>query len=176
MASKANRNQWYSRGSRWVQLGICFFGIPAGAMAANNCAWINETTASSLLGGDAVGQVSAADAGQTTVCTFTQTGTDVVRTLRVTVEIAADPHARVGALAQSCGADSAPLKAIGNEALTCSADDRKGGPSERLVGRVRDQVFTITIASTLKKDSALTRDSLHAKIYLAAEQVAGNLF
>jgi len=157
-------------------LPICLLGFPAGARAANNCAWINETTASSLLGGDAVGEVTASADKQTTVCTFTQTGTDAVRTLRVTVETAADPHARMTALAQSCGADSAPLKAIGNEALTCSADDRKGGPGERLVGRVRDQVFTITIASTLKKDFTFPREALQSKIYLAAEQVAGNLF
>jgi len=156
-------------------LAVCLIGAPAGAHAANNCAWLNEATAGGLLGGDAVGEVSEA-AGQPTVCTFTEKDTGVVRTLRITVEIAADSHARMGEIAQGCGADAVPLTAIGNEALVCAADDRKAGLGERVVGRVRDQVFTITIASSLKNDPLLTRDVLKSKIYTAAEQVAGNLF
>jgi hypothetical protein len=154
---------------------VCLAGLPTVAHAANNCDWMNEATASGLLGGDAVGDVSAA-AGEPTVCTFTQMTAGVKRTLRITVEIAADAHARVGVLAQSCGADAAPIKAIGNEALVCAADDRKAGLGERVVGRVRDQVFTITIASSLKNDPVLNRDALKSRIYTAAEQVAGNLF
>jgi hypothetical protein len=94
----------------------------------------------------------------------------------VTVEIAADAHARLGIIAQSCGNDTTPLKAIGNEAILCSADDRKAGVGERVMGRVRDQVFTITIGSSLKNDPILTRETLKTRIYTAAEQVAGNLF
>jgi hypothetical protein len=158
-----------------VLLAVCLIGGPACAHAANNCAWINETTAGGLLGGDSVGELSEV-AGQPTVCTFTQMTAGVKRTLRITVEIAADPHARMSEIAQGCGADAAPLTAIGNEALVCAADDRKAGLGERVVGRVRDQVFTITIASSLKNDPQLTRDVLKSKIYTAAEQVAGNLF
>lgn len=156
-------------------LGAGLIGGPVCAHAANNCAWINETTAGGLLGGDAVGELSEV-AGQPTVCTFTQMTAGVKRVLRVTVEIAADPHARMSEIAQGCGADAAPLTAIGNEALVCAADDRKAGLGERVVGRVRDQVFTITIASSLKNDPQLTRDVLKSRIYTAAEQVAGNLF
>jgi hypothetical protein len=153
----------------------CLVGAPAGAHAANNCAWLNEATAGGLLGGDAVGEVSAT-AGQPTVCTFTQMTAGVKRTLRITVEIAGNAHARMGEIAQGCGADAVPLTAIGNEALVCAADDRKAGMGERVVGRVRDQVFTITIGTSLKNDPLLTRDVLKSKIYTAAEQVAGNLF
>jgi hypothetical protein len=156
-------------------LGVCLIGLPSRALAANNCAWITESTASGLLGGDAVGEVSAVT-GQPTACTFTQMGAGVKRTLRITVEIAPEPHARLEAVAQICGADLEPIEAIGNEAMVCSADDRKVGPGERVVGRVRDQVFTITISTTLKNDTILTRDALKTRIYTAAEQVAGNLF
>jgi hypothetical protein len=157
-------------------MGICIVALPTGALAANNCAWINEATASGLLGGDAVGEVSAPDPAQPTVCTFTQMSAGVKRTLRVTVEIAADPHARLRAISQSCVAEPVPLKAIGNEALDCGEDDRKAGMGESVVGRVRDQVFTISITSSLKKDPVFARDALKSKIYTAAEQVAGNLF
>jgi hypothetical protein len=158
-------------------LGTFSIGASALAHAANNCAWINEATASGLLGGDAVGEVSGPALGQPAVCTFTQMTAGGRRTLRITVEIVADAHARVASIAQGCGADAGPLKAIGNEALVCAADDRKAGIGERVVGRVRDQVFTITIGSTLKNDPILfSRDVLKSRIYTAAEQVAGNLF
>ncbi len=41
---------------------------------------------------------------------------------------------------------------------------------------MRDQVFTIVLSSRVKKNPLLTRDALKARIYTAAEQVAGNLF
>jgi hypothetical protein len=68
------------------------------------------------------------------------------------------------------------LRAIGNEALICAADEDKKRMGERVVGRVRDQVFTITISTSLKNDPVLTSDELRSRIYTAAEQVSGNLF
>jgi hypothetical protein len=162
-----------------LRIALCAFFFIAAlpfARADNNCAWLNEATASGLLGGDATGDSHAAAGAQPAVCTFTQQSAGVKRTLRITVEIAADAHARLIAMAQNCGIDAFALKAIGNEAMACSADDRKAGPGERVIGRVRDQVFTITIASSLKGDPAFSRDILKTKIYTAAEQVAGNLF
>ncbi|MGA3045536.1 MAG: hypothetical protein ABSD67_02880 [Terracidiphilus sp.] len=157
-------------------LGMVCLSLPAVCHATNNCPWLNEATAGGLLGGDAVGMKTGGTDGQPTVCTFTQQDAGVTRTLRVTVEIATEPHARMSAVAQVCDADASPIKAIGNEALVCAADDRKGGLGERVVGRVRDQVFTVTLNSTLKADPILNREALKAKIYTAAEQVAGNLF
>ena len=58
----------------------------------------------------------------------------------------------------------------------CALDTRNTGLSELVVGRVRDQLFTITLSTTLKDDLILTRMSLKEKIYTASEQVAGNLF
>jgi hypothetical protein len=176
MASNLASHVWGSRILVAALVGVCLLVAPAVAHAANNCAWINEATASGLLGGDAVGEVSEAVPGQPTVCTFTQITAGGKRTLRITVEIAGDPHARLAAIEQSCGADAAPMKAIGNEALVCATDDRKTSIGERVVGRVRDQVFTITIASTLKNDPVLTRSVLKVRIFTAAEQVSGNLF
>ncbi|MGA3344672.1 MAG: hypothetical protein ABSC76_07310 [Terracidiphilus sp.] len=40
---------------------------------------------------------------------------------------------------------------------------------ERVVGRVRDQIFTITIDATLKGDPILTCDELKSRIYTADE-------
>ncbi|MGD0892679.1 MAG: hypothetical protein ABR923_14205 [Terracidiphilus sp.] len=175
MANNPARRRRVLRRSAISLLWICLLAVPRVVQGANNCAWLNEATASGLLGGDSVGNVSAV-VGEPTVCTFTQVSAIAKRTLRVTVEIAADAHARLVVLAKGCGTDAASLKAIGNEALVCVIYDRMAGLGERVVGRVRDQVFTITISSTLKSDSILNRDALKSRVYIAAEQVAGNLF
>lgn len=158
---------------RVFAIAICLLMLPQAGRAANNCPWMTGATASGLLGGDAVGTFTEPAGTQPAVCLFTYEGMGSRRTLRITVEVTPDTHARVAAAAQSCGSDAEPLKAIGNEAIGCSADDRR---SQRAVGRVRDQFFTITIGAAAKGDTVLTREALQAKIYTAAEQVAGNLF
>lgn len=65
-----------------------------------------------------------------------------------------------------CASPTAALKAIGNEAFACAI----GGKTEQAVGRVRDQIFIITISANDKPDV------LREKVRLAAEQVAGNLY
>ncbi|HEY6489225.1 MAG: hypothetical protein WCC26_08325 [Terracidiphilus sp.] len=171
MANNASR---HSAAAVFALLG--FFALPCAAHAANNCPWLNEATASGLIGADATGDYTAAAGTQPAVCTFTQKDQGMARTLTITVEIAKDPHARMTEVAQACGAGAETLNAIGNEAVYCAADLRRGELGERAVGRVRDQVFTITLNSTMKDDPILTRDTLKTRIYTASEQVAGNLF
>ncbi len=132
--------------------------IPA-ACAAENCPWLNAATASGLIGADATVVYTAAAAGKPAVCTFTEASAHMPRTLEIRVEIVPDAHVRLMTLnASSCTGTASPLPAIGNEAITCSADEHKDKPAERVVGRVRDQVFTITLTSNGKQDSVLDRD------------------
>jgi hypothetical protein len=161
---------------RLAGLLLVLLGLAANCHAKNNCPWINEATAGGIVGGDAVGEFTEASAGQPAVCTFTQTGSNFTRTLRITVEVTPDTHARLMSAGQACGKNAAPIQAIGNEASMCALDTRNTGLSELVVGRVRDQLFTITLSTTLKDDLILTRMSLKEKIYTASEQVAGNLF
>ena len=161
---------------RLALLFVGIFGLAADCFAKNNCPWINEATASGLLGGDAVNEFTEASAGQPAVCTITQTGAGFTRTLRITVEVVPDTHARWQSAAQSCGKNGASLQAIGNESTMCPLDNHSAGLAELVVGRVRDQLFTITLSTTLKDDIILTRMSLKEKAYTASEQVAGNLF
>jgi hypothetical protein len=156
-------------------LGAALLALPASAHAANNCPWINEATASGLLGGDATGTATGAGTGQPGVCIFVSQHEGATHTLRIVVELSPDPHARLGELAHLCGSGAAIMPAIGNEALVCE-DDSKGALGERVLGRVRDQVFNLTIASTQKHDPLLDRSALKARIAIAAEQVSGNLF
>ncbi len=155
---------------------LSLVGLPSAADAANNCPWLTEATASGLIGAEAVGSFTAAYGAQPAVCTFVQKGDGMTRTLTIVVELATDAHTRMTAIAQACGAGAATLNAIGNEAVYCAADLRRGELGERAIGRVRNQVFTIDLNTTLKEDPILTRDALKTRIYTAAEQVAGNLF
>lgn len=146
------------------------------AHAESNCPWLNEATASGLLGGDAMGTFTAAASGQPAMCSFVQKTADGMRELTISVLTDADAQMKLGTMMHDCGAMDHPLQAIGNEAGVCAMDTKHRQMSERIVGRVRDQVFTISFVTTLKNDSELNRDSMMSKSYTAAEQVAGNLF
>jgi hypothetical protein len=148
----------------------------ARGQAKNNCPWMNEATSSGLLGGDAVGEFTDVAPGKPASCLFTQAGPNFTRTLRITVEVTPDTHMHFETAAQACTKTASPLEAIGNEASMCTLESRNSGLTQLVVGRVRDQLFTITFSTTLKEDPILTRMSLKEKAYTAAEQVAGNLF
>lgn len=175
MASRTIRN---FRGFLWAfsaVLVICIAGIPA--HASNSCPWLNEATASGLLGNEAIGSYSAAASpGQPANCTFTQRSGASFRTLVIEVEITPDAAAKTRLMEKACSSERSPLQAIGNEAVICAEDDRGGRVGERVVGRVRDQVFMIRISSSFKNDPILTREALKTRVSTAAEQVAGNLF
>ncbi|MDR3742582.1 MAG: hypothetical protein P4L40_26485 [Terracidiphilus sp.] len=150
---------------------------PRRAHAANDCPWLNEATASGVLGGVAVGSYTPTVNGKAAVCAFTIAGADTRRTLQITVEAAATaPHMRLAAIETACEGKGAPLDAIGNEAIVCRARVHGQQRSEFVAGRVRDQVFTITLTTIRKDDPVLTDNMLRMHITVAAEQVSGNLF
>lgn len=184
-------NRWVLR----IALSVLALLIPVTAHAANNCPWLTEATVSGLLGGTVAGSYTAGpavttstsatitpDAGPTVrmdqpgTCVFTDKEGSGMRELTVTMEVSPDAHAKLTGMMQACGASSQLLQAIGNEAAVCAMDSHKKSVSERVVGRVRDQIFTITIHTTVADDPVLNASSLMTRIYTASEQVAGNLF
>ena len=172
-----------SRRVRWVRRTLNIAGplcalciVASSAHAANACPWLNEATASGLLGIQATGAYQSAATGQPAVCTFTGQNDVITRVLQIQVITVPDAEAHLKVLKKSCTSETIPLQAIGNEAVSCISDDRSGRLGARIVGRVRDQVFTIRISSSQKHDSVLTRSAIQRIINTAAEQVAGNLF
>jgi hypothetical protein len=157
-------------------LAIGLLGSPGLCRAANNCPWINEATVSGLLGGMATTTITETGANGTIICEFTQQSGSFKRVFRLTMEVTSEAHAKLVSLASSCRTDALPLRAIGNEALACTITDLKSGQGERVIGRVRDQLFTIVIYTTLKNDPSFTRETVKTRIDTAAELVAGNLF
>lgn len=160
---------------RCIALLAAVLGLSTAARAANNCPWLNEATASGILGNNATGLYEPAEGVKPATCTFTQVEGGITRQLIIAVEIVSNPHDRLVQLTHSCGTQSEPVPSIGNEALRCAgAAGRAHG--ERVIGRVRDQVFTITITTTVEQDSILAPHELAMRSLTAAEQVSGNLF
>jgi hypothetical protein len=108
------------------------------------------------------------------VCTFAYRDGSMTRELRITVEQAKDPELTFNSYKAQCRQSGNPLRAIGNEAVICAVN--KTGKGEQVFGRVRDNVFTITITTSAENDPAMSRDVLIEKAELVAEQVSGNLF
>lgn len=176
MASSSNGRLSSFFAVRIALLSFLLLALSTVCEAKNDCPWINEATAGGLLGGDAVGDFKAPSQGQPAVCTFIAKDDSATRTLTISVLTTPDFSAELQSAMRACGTDSTAIQAIGNQASVCTQDNRKGGLGELVVGRVRDQVFTILLGSSLKGDLILTRRELRSRIYTAAEQVAGNLF
>jgi hypothetical protein len=149
---------------------VCGVGT---ARAASQCPWLNAATASGILSAAASESYVEAAAEQPGTCTFTSKSAAGDRVLSIAVEISSEAHARLGVLGRGCRIS---LPALGNEAVECAVEDRRSTVSQRVVGRVRDQVFTIAISSSVKNDGDLRPDELKNRLAAAAEQVAGNLF
>jgi hypothetical protein len=177
MANRLIGNHLFLRVVRHlVVVALCILGIPRSAHASNNCPWINEATVSGLLEGPAVGAFSQGSVGQPATCNFVFKTGGGSRTFAISVETIQDAHARVMSMAKSCQEPSEVLPAIGNEAYVCTAVHGKEAVTERVVGRVRDQVFTISISTAGKGDLILSTQDLKSRISIASEQVSGNLF
>ncbi len=65
------------------------------------------------------------------------------------------------------------LHGIGNEAVVCAGGGHGGNMSEQVIGRVRDRVFVVRVATN---DKTVAPASLREEARSAAAQVAGNLF
>lgn len=142
--------------------------------AENLCPWINKATAFGVLGTTESAATASVSEISDTACNFVYRDGDITRKLRVTVEQTKDWEKALAAYKTRCDRDVNPLRAIGNEAVMCAANQK--GQAEQVFGRVRDNVFTITVSTSARNDSSMSRDALVQKAGLVAEQVSGNLF
>jgi len=155
---------------RLAVIGLCAacFLLGAGqARATTVCPWMTQGSADTVLGGDTTATVQASESGEG-FCSFTLDQAGTVSMLKVTVHKMADPP---------CPAGSAHLKGIGNEAAICTQRPSHDEVVERIVSRVREKHFTVSITINRKGPHAPEvgrhdEDSLKQ----IAEQVAGNLF
>jgi hypothetical protein len=158
---------------------MMFFGllcVSASSRAEEgHCAWLNDATASGLLNGPVTLDLESAP-GDQVICVFTnqKTAKDYAA-LRIMVQPLKDVTKAVTSHKFLCTSAPTSLKAIGNEAVACSADVGYSR-GEQVIGRVRDRLFIVTVSSTIAQDPAMTRKLLREKARDIAEQVAGALF
>ena len=155
-------------------LGLATF-VPTVCRGQAKCPWMNEATAGGILGGAVTVTANVSDQGDG-VCEFSRQQESVVHQLRVSVAIMTDIPKQFPAYLAQCPPKSAPLRAIGNEAVTCSVEGKAGEYAEQVVGRVRDHAFVVSVSSSVQNDPSMTPKMRCEKANLVAEQVAGILF
>jgi len=160
---------------QWMMLLALPFACAKCKSEEGHCAWLNEATASGYLNGPVTMEVETAPNDQS-ICTFTylKTARDSAA-LRIMVQPLKDTSKAVESHESLCTSAPAALKAIGNEAVSCSADVGYSR-GEQVIGRVRDRLFIVTVSSTKAQDPAMTRPLLQKKARDIAEQIAGALF
>ncbi len=114
--------------------------------------------------------------GGKAACNFTYHDATASRELRITVEEVKDAQQAMTAYQARCGSRVTPLRAIGNEAVTCAVDSKGKSYGQQVIGVVRDQIFTVTVTTNAKKDPVMPREVLEEKSRNISEQVAGALF
>lgn len=152
-----------------------FLLTPAVCHAQTKCPWINQATASGILGGEVTATANVDNQGRG-VCKFSRQEGAAVRELRISVDIMTDIAKQFRAYLAQCPPKSAPLRAIGNEAVICSVEGKENQYAEKVVGRVRNQAFVVSVSSTLRDDQVMTQEMRRDKANLIAEMVAGTLF
>lgn len=146
--------------------GALLFGLlfTQGARGATTCPWLTQGSAATALGGGVTATAQIAQSGEGS-CTFTRLDgpKDV---LKIVVSKAS---------LESCPAESAKPKGIGNEAALCKVQRSPNEAVELVVSRVRDFHFTVSLS--VHGDELRTGIN-HAEenVKQIAEQVAGNLF
>jgi hypothetical protein len=160
------------------KLSFFFFAtflLPALSQAQESCPWLNPATAGGALDGSAelaVTHPNANHKGDVT-CDFTRQQGSITRELRIEVQTITKAGNEYAVAIEPCKTKPAALKAVGNEALTCSLEGEKQR-AEQVVGRMRDRVFVVRIKTN---DTAWAPpDLLREKTRHVAELVAGNLF
>ncbi len=114
--------------------------------------------------------------GSKEVCTFLYHDATTSRELRITTEEVQDPKQAMTRYKARCSGKVLPLRAIGNEAVMCAAAIQGQAETEQVIGRVRDQIFTVAITTSVRNDPSMSGDALKEKTRNVAEQVAGALF
>jgi hypothetical protein len=148
---------------------------PGACFGQAKCPWIQEATARGILGGAVTTNATIKDNGDG-ACEFTRQQGDVQHQLSVMVITMTDIPKQYSRFTAQCESKGVPLKAIGNEAVECSIQTQTNLYAAKVVGRVRDRAFVVTVASSVEDHPSMNQATRREKVHLAAEQVAGILF
>jgi hypothetical protein len=138
------------------------------------CPWLNQATARGALAGPVTLTVTVNEKNEG-LCDYTYHQGSVTRRLRISVNLMTDIRKQFPSYAAQCLPKSEALRGMGNEAGICTIHTNQGEEIERVVGRVRDQAFVVSISSTAD-DPSMPQQLRREKTTQIAEQVAGILF
>jgi hypothetical protein len=156
-----------------ILLGLAMF-FPTICHAQSNCLWLNEATARGILGGAVTMTVNTI--GQHTFCEFSSQQGSAIHRIMVSVNLMTNIAKQFPTYMSQCPPKSTPLPSIGNQAVMCSGMTHENAYAEKVVGRVRDQAFIVSVTSSIENDPSLPPDVRRKQANLVAEQVAGALF
>jgi hypothetical protein len=139
------------------------------------CPWLNQATASGLMGRPMSAPVIRGSAPNLT-CTSQGLKNGEIATLSISVIQMTDPVTEYARLASKCGLADAALAGIGNEAILCRADPSPQTHAERVIGRVRDRALIVTASTNARFKPPFSRGTIEEQAKAVAEQVAGTLF
>lgn len=145
--------------------------FPRHSLAQSGCPWMNDATASGILGEPLKATVShASQTSEDATCDFTPQHTEANTSLHIAVITMNAPGQQFAAYTRQCGSKATPLKAIGNEAIECT-QNTGAGQSVEVIGRVRNRVFLVKLDGA---NIPLTDELSKAKD--VAEQVSETLY
>jgi hypothetical protein len=157
-----------------VFLGLAVL-IPGVCRAQSKCPWFSEPTARGVLNGPVSVTVNLKGPGDGD-CVFTRQEGSIRHQLDILVITMTDIPKQFASYSGQCTSKGTPLRAIGNEAVLCSIQTHMNTYAEKVVGRVREKAFIVTISSSVQDDSSFTQQMRREKVQLVAEQIAGILF
>jgi hypothetical protein len=169
-------------GSQWLQgaaalmVSGCVLTLAASCPAQRICPWMNVATASGYMGGPASAAVNQTSDSAGT-CVFTLLSGTAKESLTISVAPAENGDKYLASYGLGCISPAQPLRAIGNEAMMCAVTAATSH-GEQVVGRVRDSIFIVAMASQAPANRGGAREASASaeKVESVAEQVAGNLF
>jgi hypothetical protein len=159
-------------------LGLLVLLAPWPAICQMNtgCPWLNVATATGVLRSSEHSPMAALAQGGKAACDFTYHDSTASRELNITVEEVKDAQQAMSAYKARCGSHVTALRGIGNEAVTCAVESKGKSYGQQVIGVVRDQIFTVTVTTSAKKDPVMPREALEERSRNISEQVAGALF
>jgi hypothetical protein len=148
---------------------------PGDCQTNKGCPWLNVATATGVLRSSENSPMATLAQGSPALCSFQYHDATASRELRITVEQAQAPDRLMKAREGACTSRTAPLKTIGNQAVACKVGGDGMTTGELIIGRVRDQIFTVSVTGAAN-DRGVVAEAMGDKTRNIAEQVAGALF
>jgi hypothetical protein len=143
--------------------------------AEDNCPSLNVATASGELGTANMDLTVTRPNNNNTdvICDFTKHEGTIFRELRIEVLTPTGPVSQIASYTARCNSKPMPLKAIGNEAWSCTMDAKNGLRAAQVFGKLRDSIFIVQVTAN---SAWASREELIEKTCSLADQITGNLF